>query len=170
MTIFSYGDYKVDTTKLPPVSVDALIRRGLSHFLGNEQASKVAAHFDGKSEAESTDAAKAAFKAECQAKAVEALGKGTIGANVRGPRGSQVETIARQLVEKELRDILKHHGLTMPSGDKVVEFASGEKLTKADLITRRMAKHGERINAEAAKELAKRERDAAKAGDLDTLL
>lgn len=163
-----YGTHKLDTAKWPEKSVEALIRRGLAHYLGNEQASKVTAHFDDKPDA--TDVEKAAFKAECQAKAIEALEKGTIGANVRGPRGSQVETIVRQLAEKEVRDILKHNGLTMPSGDKVVEFANGEKLTRAQLIERRVAKHGERLNKEAETEMKRREREAAKAGSVDALL
>ena len=168
MSKFTYGDHAIDTDKLPPQSVDALIRRGIAHFLGNEQASKVASHFDEKPDA--TDAEKAAYKAECQKSAIEALLKGTVGANVRGPRGSQLETIVRQLAEKEVRDILKHNGLTMPSGDKVVEFASGEKLTKAVLINRRVTMHGERLNAEATKEMARREKDAAKAGSVEALL
>lgn len=169
MTTITYGDHSVDTEKLPAKSVEALLRRGLAHFLGNEQASKVASHFADADPAP-TDEAKAAFKAECVSKALQALHDGTIGNVVRGPKGTSVEAVMRGLAEKEVRAILKTAGLTMPSGDKVVEFASGEKLTKADLISRRITKHGDRLRKEAETEMKRAEREAVKAGGVEALL
>jgi hypothetical protein len=168
----SYGEITIDSSTLPEVSVKALLQRGLAHYLGNEQASKVAGKFPAPTngEAPASDEAKAQFKAECVAAAVKALAEGTVGTRVGGPRGTAEDTIVRQLAEKEVRDILKHNKLTMPTGDKVVEFANGTKLTRQELIDRRIANHGERLRQEAKKEMARREREAAKAGSVDALL
>ena len=168
MTTFTYGATSIDTEKLPAKSLEALIRRGIAHFLGNEQASKVASHF--KDQEGVTDEAKEAYKNECVAKAVAALHDGTIGNILRGPKGTSIEAVMRGLAEKEVRAILKTAGLTMPSGDKVVEFASGEKLTKGDLIGRRLAKHGDRLKKEAETEMKRAEREAVKAGGVEALL
>lgn len=163
----SYGDIKVDFNTVPAASLEAVLRRGVAHFLGNEQASKVASHFADQPDA--TAEAKATFKAECIANALKALSDGTVGASNRGPRGSTIDTVIRGLAEKEVKAILKANGLTMPSGDKVIEFANGDKLTRAQLIDRRIAKEGERLKAEATKEMARTEK-AAKAVGVDALL
>ena len=168
MSEIKYGEFTIVTAKLPEASVTALLRRGLAHFLGNEQASKVAAEF--KDNAEATQAEKDKFKAGCVTAALQALQDGTVGANTRGPRGTAIDTVIRGLAEKEVRDALKHLGVTMPSGDKVVKFADGQELTRAQLIDRRVAKHGERLKKEAEVEMNRREREAAKVGSLDDLI
>ena len=167
MATIKYGDYVIDTTKLPEVSVEALLRRGLSHYMGNEQASKVVAHFVDE---EPTAEAKAKFKTECQAKAVVALAAGTIGTRVFGPRVSPVENIMRMLARRKVSDALKKNGLKAPKGDEAIEFANGQKLTMAELIERQLAKHGDALRKEADAEVKRRERELAKVGDVSELL
>lgn len=168
MDKLTYGTHEIDFDSLPANSQAALAKRGLSHYMGNEQSAKVSAHFEDKPDA--TDEDKAAFKADCQKAAIEALKSGTIGSSSRGPKGTAAETIARQIAEKEIKDILGAAGLTFPTGDKKVKFGDGSELTRAELLSRRMTKHGERLMADANKELARRAREAAKAGGVESLL
>lgn len=157
-----YGTATVEFDSLPAVSQRALAQRGLAHFLGNEQASKVAGHFEGK---EPTDDEKAAYKAECVAKALQALIDGTVGTRIGTPRGTQIETIMRRIAEAQVRAVLKGNGITMPSGDKVVKLGDQE-FTRAQLITRRLEnpKFSESIRKEAEAEM-KRVEKAAGAGE-----
>lgn len=164
----SYGSQNVDPNTWPEASLDAMLRRGFAHFMGNEQASKVTAHFADKPDA--SDDVKAAYKADCQAAAIKALAEGTVGSNMRGPKGTAVETIQRDLAVKEIKAILKQNGLSMPTGDKKVKFGDGTELTQKELVERRLAKHGERLMAEAQKEIAAQERKAKQAGGVDALL
>lgn len=164
MTNLTYGNnISVDSDKLPSVSVDALLRRGFSHLLGNEQASKVASHFEGKTP---TDEEKAAYKAACQEWAVKALTEGTIGTRTGAPRGTQKETVVRELAKKEVSSVLKANKVTFPTGDKKVKLPDGRELSGAELIAAYLVKHGERLGKEADAEMKARERAAAKAGDL----
>ena len=163
----TYGTHTFDTAKLPEASISALLRRGLAHFLGNEQASKVASHFDGETP---TDEAKAAYKAECVANAVKALHEGTVGSSTRGPRGSTIETVLRALAKAEVITVLKANKLVFPTGEKKIKFGDGTELTGADLIDRRIAKHGERLMKEAQAKMKADERAVAKAGSADELL
>lgn len=167
-----YGDITIDAGKLPETSVAALMRRGLAHFLGNEQASKVASKFS--DEPDATPETKAKYKAECVEAAIAALHAGTIGANLRGPKATPVETMVRQLALREVSDILRQNKLAVPTGDKTIEFPDGAggkvQLSRSDLIDRRVAKHGERLTKEAEAELRKRDREAQKAGGLEALV
>lgn len=174
----TYGDHVIDVANLPTKSIAALLRRGVSHFLGNEQASKVAAKFDdakvGTGEGEyateaALKAAKDSAKTDYVAAAIKALYDGTIGDSSRGPRGSTIDTVIRGLAEKEVRKILADNKLTMPTGDKVVKFPSGEELNRNDLITRRIAKHGDRLRKEAEAEMRKLDKVAKAEGGLGDL-
>jgi GH24 family phage-related lysozyme (muramidase) len=163
MTTITYGAHTIDTATLPEVSILSLISKGLAHFLGNEQASKVTRW---KKDNESADeAAVAATLAQYQADALVQLAEGKVGIHASRPRGSALETIMREIAEKEVRMVLKQSNLTMPSGDKKLTFADGTELTRQDLLSRRLAHatHGPRIKALAEKELAARERNATKA-------
>jgi len=44
--VITYGTRTLDFNTLPPASLVAMVRRGVSHFFGNEMASKVAAYFN----------------------------------------------------------------------------------------------------------------------------
>ena len=165
-TTVKYGDFEVDLATLPQISVLAMFRRGLAHYLGNEQASKLTAWAESHEKehgSKPADEARDAAKASFQAAAMKALVDGSVGANVRGPRGSALETIMRGIAEKRVREILKQAGLSMPSGDKAVKFPNGTELTRADLIDRQLARNGDAIRVEAERELKARERAAAKA-------
>ncbi len=170
--MIEYGTFKIDPATLPEVSVNALLRRGVAHYLGNEQASKLASWVEAEEKAgrKPGDAEKAVAKHDFQTAAIEALTKGTIGTRVGGPRGTAIDTVIRGLAKDEVKAVLKHNGLTFPTGEKVVEFADGTKLTGSELIDRRIAKHGDRLRKEAEAEMKRQERDAAKAGGVDALL
>ena len=163
----TYGDRSVDIRELPHTSLMALVNRGKTHYFGSEQASKVSGWADGVAEetgAVPDDAARAAKKAEFVAAAWEALLGGTVGVSqARGPRGTPIDSIIKTLAVKEIAAILKSQGLAMPTGDKVVQFANGEAFTRAQLVERRLAKHGDRLRKEAEAEIKARERLAAKA-------
>lgn len=169
-THLTYGDsISVEIAKLPVQSLEALLKRGFSHFIGNEQASKVAAAFAGKPEAEATDEMKAAKKAEVQTAAIAALLAGTVGVRASGTGGTKAtpkESIVRANAKKEVTDILKHNKIGFPTGEKKVKMPDGAELTGAELIARYVAKHGERLGKEADAELKRRARDAEKVGDL----
>jgi hypothetical protein len=168
-----YAGTAIDFDALPVASRLALLRRGLAHYLGNEQAAKVSAH---KAKNEGIDeAALGAFKSAAMAAALEALRAGTLGAGgPRGPRGTPIEQTMRNIAEKEVRAILKGQNLSMPTGDKTLEFPNGAKLTRADLIDRRLAnaEHGPRIRklAEAEHKAAERLGKGAVGADLEVML
>jgi hypothetical protein len=160
----SYG-HTIDLATLPASSQLALMRRGLAHYLGNEQASKVTAWSD-KQDGEVTDAAKAEAKAAFIAEAVKVMTEGNMGhGRVGTPRGTQLETIMRRIAESEIRAILKSNGVALPSGDKTVKLGAQE-FTRQALIERRLAQHGDRIRKDAEAEQKKLERVAkASAGE-----
>lgn len=177
----SYGDtIKVDFATLPEASQTALAQRGFTHVLGNEVASRIHSWAMGEGQAGSDD--KAVVKAwkesnaaaitsktsELVADALAALNAGTLGNRVSGPRLTPVETIARNMAKKEVEDILRANKIAIPKttgkGDARVEgkikTADGE-FTLGELVSRRLEKFGDRINAAAAKEAAKRAKEAA---------
>lgn len=121
----TYGNVIVDIDTLPEKSLLALAHRGLRAYLGNEQSSKVTAWKDENSEA--SEAAVAAKRDEFVAEALQKLLDGTMGAGgSRGPRGTKIETLMRQIGEKRARIILKANGLTWPTKDKTVKFGNAE--------------------------------------------
>jgi hypothetical protein len=174
----TYGNFELDTALFPPATVDALIRRGVSHILGNEASSKAKAweESENASRAETagkagqstynpvTDEEKAAKKAEFQAAFVDAMTAGTLGQGAaRGPRVDPVEAAARGIAKREIADVLRGVGLKLPKTDAKVKFTDGQEFTLAELIDRRLEKHGERITREAQKHVADLERRSKKA-------
>lgn len=166
-----YNDHVIDTDTLPAASIAAMIKRGLTHFLGNEQAAKVTNakkkwakdHAGADMPEDEIDAKRDEFVAA----AVAALEAGTVGIGVRGPRIDPVEKIMEQRAEAEVVNVLKQHKLaTKKPEDADVFTLGGVEYTFADLVERRMDKHGDRLLAEANAEIARRkaakaERDAA---------
>lgn len=168
MTELTYGEFKINTDALPAASVAALLSRGFAHFMGNETASRVASHF-GDDLKSTSDADKQAAKLRFQGEAISKLESGTVGISApRGPRGSSIDTIIRALAEKEVRGILANNKLVMPTGDKTIELGTDpvERLTKADLIARRIAKHGDRLRKEAEAEVRRLAKVVESTGDL----
>lgn len=173
MTVFTYGNHTIDSGKLPQSSLDAMLKRGLAHYLGNEQASKVTSHFDGETP---SDEAKAAYKAECVAKAIQALNDGTVGVSTRGPRLDPVETYITRIAKAAVTDILKTQKgpdgkpCRFPKDGEVVTFANGETRTGPAMIAKWLAGNdpdgkprAERVKREADKMLADAKRKAEKA-------
>ena len=70
----TYGTHTLDFTKLPAKSLEAMLKRGVTHFLGNEQASKVSgwkARFVETEKREPNDDEVAEVKSAYIAKALE---------------------------------------------------------------------------------------------------
>jgi len=158
MSIINYGDHEIDTAKLPQASIDALLRRGVSHYLGNEQASKLTAWADAQAKAEGgsvpTDEQKAARKAELVREALAALAAGTVGTRVAGPRVEPIEAARNAIAKREVTEILRGAGIKPPKGDEAVKFADGTTKTMAQMVATRLEKFGDRIEKEAQKKLA----------------
>jgi hypothetical protein len=173
--VIKYGAFVADFNSLPEASLVAMLRRGTAHFFGSEQASKVTAHFDPENESpvEDTPEARAAFKAECQAKAMAALVAGTVGVSTRGPAVDPITTIIRRLAKAEVVAILKSNSLAWPKkAEDTVSFPNGDKFTGAQLIDRRVAREGDRLAKEAKKiadEQARRNKKAEEAANAEGL-
>lgn len=140
--LITYGEHKLDFAALPQSSLVAMLRRGLSHYLGSEQASKVTAAFDPeKMESGEVDSpeARAKAKGEFVAKAIDALIAGTVGVSVRGPSVDPITVIINRLARKEVLDVLKASGTKPPKkADDKVKFANGAEFTLAELVERRL--------------------------------
>lgn len=166
--IIKYGDKTLDFNTLPQASLVAMLRRGVSHFFGSEQASKVTAYFDPEhDDAENrkdTPEARAAKKAEFQSTAYDALVAGTVGVSVRGPSVDPITTIMRRLAKNEIKTILAANKIKWPAkSEDVIETPDGKKFTGNELIDRRLAKEGERLKKEAEKIAAEQAKKNAKA-------
>lgn len=153
--MITYGKFNIDFSALPVKAQDALISRGITHYLGNEQASKVSAWVKGLEEPEGaakvTDDEKTAKKAEFMEAAFAALLDGTIGTRTGGPKADPLTRATRDIAGEEVKAVLKAGGHKVPAGTATLTI-KGEALTFAQMVERRIAseKHGERI-AKAAK-------------------
>lgn len=164
-----YGEHTVKFADVPFASLKAMVSRGVTHFLGSEQASKVSTRFNPENIPEGvtdTPEARAAYKAECVAKALEALHAGTVGVSTRGPAKDPLESAMESIARKEITDTLKANDLKFVKvegqDEKVVQFANGQTRTMAQMIEKRLADHGARIKADAEKALREAARKAAK--------
>lgn len=179
-TTFKYGTFEIDRSKLPATSDEAMFRRGLSHYLGSEQASKVTGMFkpdaEGKIKAEVADTAenRAEMLAAFQAKAIDALLAGTVGVSTRGPTIDPVSKHVQRLAKAEVFNILTKNGVKTPKkAEDVITTPDGGKYTMEQLVSRRLAhaehgprlqKEGERAHADAVKKAAKLEAAAVAEG------
>ena len=162
MTTFTYGELSIDSDKFHPNAVQALLRRGLSHLLGNEQAAKVGPESAwGKANANATKEQVAAAKLAMQQSAIATLYDGTIGVRASsGPKADPLTSEMRKLAKIEIVAILgankdtEGKAVKFPTGDKTVILPDGTSATGEQLIGRRLAKHGERIKAEASRNIA----------------
>lgn len=167
--LVTYSGHSLDFGTLPQASVVAMIRRGVSHLLGSEMASKVTAYFDPDNRDETTLADtpenRAAKKAEFQAEAVAKLTAGTIGVSTRGPAVDPVEKIERRLAREQVTAVLAKNQLAWPKkAEDVVKFSDGREFTGEQLIARRLAhaEFGPAIKAEAKKIMAEQAKKKAK--------
>lgn len=169
MNTIEYGAHVINVDALPHTSILALVRRGLSHYLGNEQASKLTAWKQRDENKSATDEQVAGHKASLVQAAIEALTAGTVG--IRAPRQPSIDPVEREMERIALREVsavLKANGLKMPKGEATVTFGTGEgqtMLTQDDLVERRLTKHGDRIRKEAEAEIKRKAREAKKVAD-----
>lgn len=147
--VIKYGETTLDFNTLPQASLVAMLRRGVSHFLGSEQASKVTGMFkpdaDGnlKDGVVDTDEARAKALAEFRATAIENLTAGTVGVSVRGPTIDPISVIINRLAKTEIKTILAKQKIKTPvKADDTVEMPDGSKVTMGQLIARRLDKDG----------------------------
>lgn len=157
----TYGNFEIDTDKVPAANIAAMIKRGIAHYLGNEVAAKVSA----KSEDNASDEQKAKLKAELQAEAFDKLMNGEVGSSVRGPHVTPIESKIAQIAKKEVLDILRANGIKPPKGEESVKFADSTEKTLAAMVATRREKFGDRITKEAEKALADEARKAKRAKD-----
>lgn len=146
----TYGDFTVvDPTVLPEASRTALMQYGLSHFLGNVQASKLVARIRGKEGMDNSEAGRDAVKAWREAnadkitawtkehldEAIAELTNGTIGTRVGGPRLDPVDKKFNSLVIAHITAQLKGVGRKLPKDDEtVIDFGNGMTRTRSQMI------------------------------------
>lgn len=141
--IIKYGTRELDFNKLPQASLVAMLRRGVSHYLGNETSAKVTAFFDPEHDdaanRPNTDESRAAKKAEFQDAAVAALEAGTVGVSVRGPAVDPISAIINRLAKAEVKNILAGQKIKAPKkAEDTIELPNGDKVTMAQLVSRRL--------------------------------
>lgn len=182
-TVITYGDFRLDVADpaTPRKAVMVLCRRGFSHILGNEAASKaMGALMKQLGEANPTsdeDALKVLYKAlpdetydaaklAAQRELFDALMNGTLGASSRGPSKDPFEAAKDRIAWEEIVLVIKGANLKVPVKSTDTVKMGGQTYTKDALVARRLANpdHGPRIEAEATKFVAaaKAKSDAAK--------
>ena len=153
----TYGTHTIHIESLPATSLEALLRRGISHYLGNEQAAKVSnrkADYQAKHGEHPDEDLVAIWKEEVQALAVEKLVAGTIGQHApRAPSVDPVEREAGKIALAEVKIILTKNGIKPPKKGEPVTFKNGSQATLEELVARRLANptEGPRIMKEAEK-------------------
>lgn len=181
-----YGNIAIDTAKFHPMSIDAMVRRGVSHYLGNEMASKVVAWAEVQTKAGNppTDEQKQAQKELFQAEALAALEAGTVGQGAsRGPRVDPVTAQIAAITKREVLTILRNQGVKPPKKvDDLVTFGDGTTRTMEQMTVKWLAGNDvngsfgqkglpnePRIRKEAEKhvaEIARKERKAKEAASI----
>ena len=184
-TELKFADYVVDAATLPQVSIHALLSRGFAHILGNEISAKIVARIRREIKGENKEVPTreqitafregnedivASWAKEEEEKVLQALADGTLG--VRAPSGISNQRLdpltreIRKIALAEVSAILHSNKLALPKGEGKVVFPNGEAFTRAELVERRLAKHGERIEKEAKKVLANVEKAVADLSDI----
>lgn len=177
MTIYSCGTLEIDGDKLAATSIQSLIKKGLNHFLGNEQSAKTGPsskwykdHVK-DSGAEPTDEQVDAALAEFRKGAIEALYAGTVGVSSRGPKVDPMTAALQHFARESVKETLVASGIKIPKGNEQVTFADGTVRTMAEMIQKRIdsPKFGPAIADAAKKKIAddvkrvKKAQEAAKA-------
>lgn len=167
MSTITYGQFTLDLAQVPETSLLALVSSGLSHKMGNEVASKLAAFVKAQDAAGTpvSDEAKAEAKAGFQSEMFSRIMAGTIGVSTRAPAGPKPDTIKAQVTLKSLTAHLKAHGLAVPSGEKTLVLG-GKEYNRAALVEAHYTKHQERLDNEISAERKRREKEAKKLADV----
>src|SRR5882724_11576693 len=142
----TYGTFNIEVESLPAKSLEAMIQRGVSHYMGNEVAAKVAAwtnklaeEKDGTPGHEASDDEKTAKKEEIQADFYNRLLTGDIGTAIRGPQVTPFDKAAQAEARARVSARLKANGLKVPKGDETIKLGDGAFTIQA-LIDRCIAR------------------------------
>lgn len=169
VTELKWGDYAIATADIPPANLSVLAQYGFSHFMGNQQASKIASwKKTEEGEAASDDEAEAKAK-EFRDAAFARITEGELGVRVSTGTGASArnpfEALCKRIAVERLTAKLKKLGHKLPTGDKVLSIG-GKDMTRDDLVAAEM-RHGQAaIEAEAKR----RQAETAEAeGDLEEL-
>lgn len=175
--MLTYGEIIRDPALLPAITIERMLQRTFAHMLGNEVSSAIVSMIrteDRAGKDASTEAVTAWREANAaqvsiwvKEKQAEILGKmddGTLG--VSGSRGPRVDPLAKivwqlgiESVASSLRSLNLHSDKAAPKASKVFTLGK-DQFTFADLVTRRIARDGEKLTVEATRVLAAREREA----------
>ena len=147
--------WTVDSDKIPAGNLNAMIARGVKHYLNNEVASKVAAWANAEGQDSSTGAAgyivtedeKLAKRKAFTAAAIETLYTGEVGQGQRGTPVDPLEAKMESLAKTDVLTILKAQGVKAPKGEEVITFASGATRTMEQMIDNRLAKFSQTKDA-----------------------
>jgi len=186
-----YDEIIIALSDLPPASLVALAQRGFTHVLSNEVSSivvggirkAIAEARQGKAGDVTTDEVKAfreanaeivdTLTANAEKAKLDEITSGKLGQGRTSSGGTRsanpLTKEMRKIALAEVIDVLTAHGLKLPRGEERLAMADGQMLSREDLIERRLAKQGERIQAEAEKVMraAEKKRAAVAGAELD---
>jgi hypothetical protein len=156
-TIVTVGTTDINLETLPARSVSTLLSRGLTHYFGNEIASKIAG-WTKKQEVEPSADDVAVEKSRLFAEALAKLEAGTVGQRATAVSIDPIDKIRYKIAKQQVVDILHGIGVKPPKGDEKVTFADGTQKSLDEMIARRLEVNGDEIEKAAKKILAERER------------
>lgn len=137
------GDFALDTNSANPQTLLAFLKRGWSHYYGNERAAKISTWKKSFAKANGREP----NEAEIEAKNEEVLSamhknvlEGTIGHSVRGPALSTLDRVIERIARQAVVLTLRANGIKPPKDEETVTFAAGtpneQTVTMEDLIDR----------------------------------
>lgn len=188
---YTFGDREIDTAGLPQATIEALLSRGLTHYLSNELSSKIGsrikAHLagdDGKVSDITTEAMQAfrdhpdnkdhvaKIVADATREHISRLETGTIGQRAAAaPKVDPVtagvqklagEEVRRKLDANNLKLVKKLEGKNLPVAEQFITFANGSRKTFAEMVSTQIELHGAKWRAQVEKELAAEAKAKAK--------
>lgn len=164
-----WGDYSTLPSEVPAVSLLALAQRGVTHYMGNEQASKLTAWVKKPENKDATEEQVKAYAKTLHDAAWQKIMKGEMGVRSAGqPRITGIEAVMRKMATAWVSAALAKQGVKLPTGDKTVNMA-GKDFTREQLIDRALKTKGDFFRAEAQKQMdeeAARNAGAGEMGDI----
>jgi hypothetical protein len=143
-------EYRVAFADVPARNLAVLCQKGITHFMGNEQASKYVAY-------KASDVGKAASKEDqlawlktCRDEAFEKVLNGTLG--IRSASGAArvtgIDAVMRRIAVEMLTAELAIHNAKLPTGDKTIEVR-GKAYTREQLIETMLKRRADLIKQKA---------------------
>ncbi len=156
-TIITAGGKEIDLASLPGKTINAMLRRGFTHFFGSEIASRVGAakaKFEADNGRPMTEEEVDATKTELLAAGHVKVAEGTLGDRAVGQSVDPVEALVESLGRAEVKDMLRANDVKIPKKGEKITFAGGAELELEELVERWVVKNGERLEKEAKKQIA----------------